>query len=274
MKRILIGAFLALILQVGFAPAAQAAAEIPPTAKCVNASAKAFKTYFKEISGDRSQDEEDAAERKLVEGLAAESCISDAEPLLVETETKPYSVECRAAAVASEKFWRPGTRKLRAIERAGDRYDRKIGKRARLLKKKINRLERKGANKHRIARLGARRFNLIVKKVQRKVSDFARVDRTAGKQAFASTLIVYELLSRRCLPFDFDLDDSRGKGPVFKVVHRNEPFIYAALVHIVLRYTDFELDTAAVNDAENRDFAYKGRYAAGIRSLIGTGKSE
>lgn len=232
MGKVLAGTLVVLSMLFAFAPSA-GAAEIPPTAKCVKTFKGLLREYTEKVAGNISDAEEEQANDDLSIGLAEEGCVSDAEPLIKEMPAKPFTEECVATADTLAKYWDPLTRRWNRIYRNLRQHLRPLNQRARKVQRRIVKLKAKDAPHKRIKPL-VRKRKQIHRKQRRLVRHLNRsFNRVIAPQAYPITLTTFELVSRRCVPMTFVDSDKKIKGPVARVVKRNEPLLISSLFYVV-----------------------------------------
>ncbi|MGA7397932.1 MAG: hypothetical protein WBW62_10850, partial [Solirubrobacterales bacterium] len=236
MKRLLMGMLLALIAQAVLAAPANAGL-VPPSVECQATFKTLLKTYPDAILEDASKRERDEADRFLTEGLAAAGCIRDASPFAEEVTLMPFATECRSAAAVAGKHWAPRNRKLLALSRAATRFEKLIDRRVKKLTARIKALAKPKSLKQKRQRkkLTSKLVRLKVKGVIRDIRDGRKVIRLVKPNAYADLLIVYELISRRCLPNGLGASALKAKTPAAKAVRKNLLAIYGSILYVDAR---------------------------------------
>lgn len=229
MKRLLAGMLVSVFALVGFATPA-GAAEIPPTAECTQTFRPLFTEYVKATSDDDSAATAKKAAKKIVGGLADAGCVSDAAPLLKEMPVKPFTQTCVDAAEASRRFWAPTTRQLSSMLRRYNRRSAPLEARIRKLQRKIRKLREGGASKQRIRKIERVR-NAVSRRASRLGSSFdRRIFRLIRPHQFQTSLMIYELVSRRCTAGYVLFSEEGEPGPVARVMERHGLTIFISMI--------------------------------------------
>jgi len=227
---------------------------IPPTRACQVKLKKLFKVYFKEISGSISDEEEQAADNRVSQKLAAAGCVSDVEPLLGDVTLTPHSSECVSAAAYADRIWSPRTRRIDTITR---NFKRKV---ADPMGHRIARINRRLANRGKpidsaqeFKRLITKRFTLRMKLKRLNEVKRKRITRAGARKPFANFLILYEFISLRCVGLEFLGKKLNPGEPVASVVKANREVIFQSLYRAIEisspDYFDFEVAHRLMPDA-------------------------
>ena len=94
MGRFLARMLVAFLASVAFSPVASAA-EIPPTNECT--------ALYKKVLADYPKRSSKKADRIAATALVDGGCVTDAEPLLKDVKTKPFSKQCKIASRAGRE---------------------------------------------------------------------------------------------------------------------------------------------------------------------------
>ena len=230
MKRLLLVLLLPCLLLPVFASAASAA-EIPPTAECTST----FKTVIKKVVREDGEpaDGERRFQRKYAQELFDAGCVSAVEPIVKNLPTQPDSAECRDASAAADEYWSPIEARLDAAYKAEAVKLKPAGRKYRRLTARIKKLREQGGAERKVRRLVAERARVDAKaKKLIRVTD-RRLKPIYVREAYRSTLTLYELLSLRCLNDASLKADAKPDGPAARVLQRNTDIIWRSYGYIV-----------------------------------------
>ncbi|HMU27520.1 MAG TPA: hypothetical protein PKA56_06435 [Solirubrobacterales bacterium] len=235
MGKLLAGMLLAFSMLFLTVPNA-GAAEIPPTAECSKEFKKQFNLYAEKVKKDDSDPAKEQADLEFAEALYATGCITAVEPMVTPMKPKPFSEDCVNAAKDAAGFWDPKTKKLMAAFHHFRKRFRKLDRRDDRLTNRIEKLRRNGGPARRI-RMLIRVRNRVDNQMFKAGRDYTRrVNPIYMPHVYETTLILEELLSRRCLDQKKDfIFKNEQKGPVGKVAFRNRILIFTSVLYLSLK---------------------------------------
>ena len=230
MKRLLLGLILPCLLLPAFASAASAA-EIPPTAECTST----FKTVIKKVvrEGGEPEDGERRFQRKYAQELFDAGCVSAVEPIVKNLPTKPDSAECRDASAAADDYWSPIEERLDSAYKAEAVRLKPATRKYRRLTARIKKLREQGGAEKKVKRLIAERARVTAKAKKLIRATDRRLKPIYVREAYRSTLTLYELLSLRCLNDASLKPDAKPDGPAARVLQRNSDIAFRSYGYIV-----------------------------------------
>lgn len=225
---------LAAVLMLVLAVPAARGAEIPPTPECSAILKKAMKRYYRENPRPGEVDRE--GDRKLSYTLADAGCVSDVEPLLKKLPSKAFSEECADASGATGEFLAPIASGLADLEEAMEKRIAPLERRRKQVNQKYRRLKQSGASPKRLRPLQRAKIRLLVKTGRIYMMSSRDSMKLVKPEAFGVALTFYELISLRCIRWQFNpLKPGESLAPAEKVVKNNFGLIILAFVSTTLQ---------------------------------------
>lgn len=226
MGRFLARMLVAFLASVAFSPVASAA-EIPPTNECT--------ALYKKVLADYPKRSSKKADRIAATALVDGGCVTDAEPLLKDVKTKPFSKQCKIASRAAADYWKPNTAQLRPLIGAWQRRWVPLNRRIGRIQRRIEKLKRQDSSPARI-RVLIRKRNSLKRKSGRIYRRTARkANAITVPQAYQTSLIYTELLSLRCLSQGSDLGEKNPKTPALRAIGRNRTLVFASMFYVAFK---------------------------------------